>query len=431
MAGIIEAFEHKQDCGGATSEVDTASDKVSTSTDGTIAEGQRNSTVFNKSVGYFKMGLPDNDVLVLVQNFNKRECKPPLSENEVTQTVKSASRYKTTVAGHTVFPPIVKAITDPEELPPLQPELIQGVLRKGAYMALVGASKMGKSFLLIDLAVCIQNGLKWLNFQCKKGRVLYVNLEIEENSFMKRVSTVYQKYEGFKDFEKFDILNLRGYGVGIEQLEQELDTLDGYDLFIIDPQYKVNAGDENSASEQGAFFNHIDHIATTHKTSVVICHHHSKGSKLKDSAIDRACGSGVLGRSVDALLDIVGVKDCIPPDDYFKPKALVLTAILRDFPDIEPIGLWWDFPHHHIDESGEILQQYAKQSGEKTTDLKKGMYQEIIEGLIRKEGYATLKTFKVASKLSHNTCKKWIPLCGYELSNETRDNSPLIVKVSK
>lgn len=435
MAGIKTALEQTEDCAitenceTETPQLDFVSDKVSLKDVERIKDGCRNTALTSITGSLYARRLPKDEVDYLVKAINKTYCDPPVSDSEVAKLLNDKKKWEQPQTGAVTFPPIVKAITDPAKLPELQPELIQGILRKGAYMALVGASKMGKSFLLIDLAVCIQNGLKWLGFQCAKGRVLYINLEIEQNSFMKRVNMVYQKYEGYEKFDCFDILNLRGYDVGIEQLQEYLDTKEDYDLFIIDPQYKVNAGDENSATEQGAFFNHIDHIATTHTTSVVICHHHSKNNQTSKNAIDRGSGSGVFGRAVDALLDIVAVKDCVPPDDYFKPKALVLTAILRDFPSIEPIGLWWEFPYHHIDNTDEILQEYAKQGGESTTDLKKGMYECIIEGLIQKDGFATLKTFKDATKVAHNTAKKWIKLCGYALSEEKKDSSPLIVKV--
>ncbi|MBO5555952.1 MAG: PriCT-2 domain-containing protein, partial [Oscillospiraceae bacterium] len=66
--------------------------------------------------------------------------------------------------------------------PPLPEELIEGVLRRGHKMLISGSSKAGKSFLLMELCIAIAEGRPWLGFNCKKGRVLYINLEIDPAS---------------------------------------------------------------------------------------------------------------------------------------------------------------------------------------------------------------------------------------------------------
>lgn len=45
-----------------------------------------------------------------------------------------------------------------DNMPPLKPELIPGILRVGHKMLLAGPSKAGKSFLLINLAISIAEG---------------------------------------------------------------------------------------------------------------------------------------------------------------------------------------------------------------------------------------------------------------------------------
>ena len=73
---------------------------------------------------------------------------------------------------------------------PLAPELIEGILRKGHKMLISGASKAGKSFLLIQLAFSLSEGKPWLGFfNCAKCKVLYVNFEVDEGDFDKRLRT--------------------------------------------------------------------------------------------------------------------------------------------------------------------------------------------------------------------------------------------------
>ena len=144
-------------------------------------------------------------------------------------------------------------------------------------------------------------------------------------------------------------------------------------------------GDENSAAEQAAFFNHIDHIANKHNTSVVVCHHHSKYSKLGVKAIDRASGSGVMARSVDAYVDMIEVDNCEPPPHLEGAKALVLTPIMRDFKDIPPIGLWYQYPRHYLDETGEIMAQYTRK-GSSSTNSERDAFLKVFNAIFEENG---------------------------------------------
>jgi RecA-family ATPase len=53
------------------------------------------------------------------------------------------------------------------------------------------------------------------------------------------------------------------------------------------------------------FTNQFDKIATELGSSVIYCHHHSKGSQGNKKSMDRASGSGVFARDPDALMDLV------------------------------------------------------------------------------------------------------------------------------
>ena len=201
-------------------------------------------------------------------------------------------------------------------LPELAPELIRGILRHGHKMLLAGPSKAGKSFLQIELAISIAEGLKWLNFQCEKGRVLYVNLELDRASCLHRFRDVYMAM-GFTggakgrdpaNLRNIDIWNLRGKAVPMDQLVPKLvrrAQKKQYAAIIIDPIYKVITGDENSAEAMAKFCNQFDRICSDLNCAVIYCHHHSKGAQGDKKSMDRASGSGVFARDPDAQLDMI------------------------------------------------------------------------------------------------------------------------------
>ena len=317
---------------------------------------------------------------------------------------------------------ITDDLPDPEgdltaELPELAPALIENVLRQGHKMLLAGPSKAGKSFALIELAICIAEGLPWLGFSCAQGRVMYVNLELDRASCLHRFRDVRQAM-GAPSKHSVDIWNLRGRSVPMDKLAPKLirrARKKNYIAIIIDPIYKVITGDENSADQMARFCNQFDKVCTELGCAVIYCHHHSKGSQGNKRSIDRASGSGVFARDPDALLDLIELpvseglrrrevdaavgracaaalrtagkltevgqddlcseraalaacKEVLRQEDYrslmqaaeaARKAAGARTAwrvegTLREFPKFPPVDLWFDFPIHRLDESGTL-----------------------------------------------------------------------------
>lgn len=196
-----------------------------------------------------------------------------------------------------------------DDIPPLADPLIDGILRKGHKMLIAGPSKAGKSFLQIELAIAIAEGKKWLGRSCSKGRVMYVNLELDRASCLHRFKDVYTAL-GWepKNLQNLDIWNLRGKAVPMDKLAPKLirrAAKKDYVAIIIDPIYKVITGDENSAEQMAKFCNQFDKICAELGCATIYCHHHSKGSQGGKKSMDRASGSGVFSRDPDAQLDLI------------------------------------------------------------------------------------------------------------------------------
>lgn len=232
-------------------------------------------------------------------------------DNELDKKIAEAKKDST------VNLPDLRTVLDyPEELE-LEPELIQGVLRRGHKLMITAASKAGKSFLMIELALCIAAGKRFLGkFLCARSKVLYINLEISELSFMNRINQVAKKYGLEKEdyAENLKILHLRGESIPLKamsgaliakMIEEYKNTRESFSAVIFDPIYKITAGEENSAKDVGDFCNQLDKIAKQANCSPIYSHHHSKGDQGFKKAQDRGSGSGVFARDADALIDMV------------------------------------------------------------------------------------------------------------------------------
>ena len=251
--------------------------------------------------------------------------------------------------------------------PPLAPEIIHGLLRKGHKFLLSGASKSGKSFALIELAIAFSQGTEWFGFKCEKAKVCYINLEIDRPSAIDRFGIITDALKiDRRVIENIKLINLRGKAKPLNELVPELvkDLRDSQiDVIIIDPIYKVITGDENNATEMAQFCNQFDILCDKLHTTVIYAHHHSKGTQGGKSAQDRASGSGVFARDPDAIMDIVELE----VDDDFKNKeadydapAWNVECVTREFKKPKDRKVWFKFPLHIVDTSGQLDKFYPK-----------------------------------------------------------------------
>ena len=263
-------------------------------------------------------------------------------------------------------------------MPDLAPQLIHGVMRDGQKGMLVGPSKAGKSFALIELAIAVARGWEWMGHCCAQGRVLYVNMEIQQPSFYHRMADSYaaaKRLRGedvaedraslLRELSGVDVWCLRGHVAPMDRLTPMLvrKAQDrGYRLVIIDPIYKVLTGDENSASDMANFTNQFDVIAESLKCAVFYAHHHAKGDAGRRGAIDRASGSGVFARDPDAMLDMSPI--AVPSDmrdrlayhvtgadgtDHERhASAYRVSYTLREFETPPPRDVLFEWPLHVV-----------------------------------------------------------------------------------
>ena len=256
------------------------------------------------------------------------------------------------------------------EKPPVLPEeLIKGVLRCGHKMLISASSKAGKSFALMELCVAFAEGASWLGFPCKKGRVLYVNLEIDPASCIMRFMKIYEALKLPKrNMDNIVIWNLRGHAVPLDKLVPKLIRRvrdQHFDAIIVDPIYKVITGDENNASDMAAFCNQFDKICTETGCATIYCHHHSKGAQGSKRAMDRASGSGVFARDPDAQLDMIQLELSEDQMNNLRDGSATawrLECSLREFENFQPVNFWFEYPIHRVDTSGELSQAYAEGS---------------------------------------------------------------------
>lgn len=339
----------------------------------------RNADEYRSRVAKLYDYLEENGISIDQQNRNPSRLSrmPGATRNGVEQKLLATnigepswdawSRRLITVEDN--LPKIERMIQFKDERPPLPEELIKGVLRCGHKMLVSGSSKAGKSFLLMELCAAIASGTPWLGFECKQGEVLYINLEIDRASCIDRICRIFNRHRiDLKYLENISIWNLRGYALPLDKLADiliERIRNEHYIAIVLDPIYKVITGDENNASEMGAFCNQFDKICTETGCSAIYCHHHSKGAQGMKKAMDRASGSGVFARDPDAQLDMIELE----LSDHIKnlvrernETGWRMESSLREFKNFKPVNFWFDYPIHRLDTNGDLENSPAQGS---------------------------------------------------------------------
>jgi 5S rRNA maturation endonuclease (ribonuclease M5) len=121
-------------------------------------------------------------------------------------------------------------LMDAADMPTLYPNearpIIEGLLREGESLNIVGSSKSRKSWASLHLAMSVAMGRDWLGFPCHRGRVVLIDNELALGSLSKRISTVACAMgittEDLRG--RLTVVSLRGQLRGLDDLCKELMT---------------------------------------------------------------------------------------------------------------------------------------------------------------------------------------------------------------
>lgn len=226
--------------------------------------------------------------------------------------------------------------------PELRKPVIHGLLRQGETMNLISAPKMGKSWLVTDLALSISTGRDWLGqFRCERGDVLILDNELHEETSANRIPKVANArgipIDAYAD--RVWVQNLRG-------CLQDVFTLGGYfqsltpgrfKVIILDAFYRFMPRDmdENDNGTMASLYNHIDRYADRLGCCFVLIHHTTKGNQSSKSITDVGAGAGSQSRATDTHMILRA---------HEEEDAVVLDAAVRSWPPVAPRCLRWSFP---------------------------------------------------------------------------------------
>ena len=187
-----------------------------------------------------------------------------------------------------------------------RPPVIDGLLYSGAYI-LAGAPKIGKSFLVAQLAYHVSTGQRLWGYEVHQGTVLYLALE---DNFQRIQSRMFMMY-GVADTASLHFAtaaNKIGNGLD-EQLENFIKEHPDTKLVIIDTMQKIReaGGEAYSYASDYEIIGKLKRFADRHSICIVTVHHTRK-RPAGDSFETISGTTGLLGCADGALLTVTQFK---------------------------------------------------------------------------------------------------------------------------
>ena len=190
-----------------------------------------------------------------------------------------------------------------------KPPLVEGLLYAGTYL-FVGAPKIGKSFLMAQLAYHISTGTPMWGYPTRKGTVLYLALEDDYKRLYRMVGD-----DGTDDLLFSVSAGQLGNGLD-EQLNRFVSEHSDTKLIIIDTLQKVRevGGDNYSYANDYQIIARLKSFADRYGICLLLVHHTRKQNA--DDKFDMISGTnGLLGAADGAFM-------------FTKEKRTSNTAIL-------------------------------------------------------------------------------------------------------
>lgn len=292
--------------------------------------------------------LSDSEAQLCIWTYGRlRPFPKPWLHNDVLKRIRDAEDHVNrgeAVAGQSgIIKPAYRTVEDlVMETTGLRSPVINGILRQGETLNIIGAAKTGKSWMATDLALAVATGRPWLGlYETVKGDVLVLDNELHVETSANRIPKV-ATARGL-DVSQYGkavfVENMRGKLVDLLQLESYFNAIEpgAFKVIVLDAWYRFIPAktDENDNGTIAQLYNAIDKYADRLKCSFVLIHHSSKGSQSGKAVSDVGSGAGAQSRATDTHL-------VLRPHE--QDGAVVLDAVVRSWQPVKPMCLRWEFP---------------------------------------------------------------------------------------
>ena len=297
-------------------------------------------------------GLTDEEILARAGEFQCEGYSLEQTIEEIQVMIDGARRKgfdqkatSATEAVHEISPsnrkPFLRRLSD-ITLEPTQ-FLIDGFLPQGSLSMLFGDPSCGKTFLAIDIAMCIATGSKFHGKSVKGGAVVYIAGEGYRGITQRKWAWAAHKEISIEDANIYisetslDIPDIYAQKMLTSEIHTVLGNYGKPDLIVIDTLARNFGGnDENSTRDMGAFIKAVDAINAEFDCATLLVHHtgHTDKSRARGAiALKAALDTEYRLSKNDEFLTL----ECTKAKDFEEPKGMKFMLQSIEFQKDEDI----------------------------------------------------------------------------------------------
>lgn len=183
-------------------------------------------------------------------------------------------------------------------------DLINGLIPKGLVL-LSAVPKVGKTFLGLQLSICLSTSKSFLGYNCPKIEVLYIALEDKENNIKKRIDNFQveinqQLHFAFANINNTSRIQLKNIIKDIIKINPDLK------LIVIDPFQKVRENRDVDYNSEYNLMSNLHDLAIQYDITILLVMHCRKTFDFKNP-FDNIYGTNGLSAGVDGMLVLAKV----------------------------------------------------------------------------------------------------------------------------
>lgn len=263
--------------------------------------------------------FPEIDINMLANEINNNIFGKKLEKSELKEIIKSAKKKDIKVIEKKEIKYSSFEELQSKQLPPIT-FFVKDLIPQGLTI-ISSLPKIGKSWMALDIGLCVASGTPFLGFNTLQSGVLYLALEDSENRLQDRTNKILSDKKapsGFMYAIRCDDLE---NGL-IDELEEIKKKEPNLKIIIIDTLQKIrsNYKGNNAYANDYKEISPLKAFADKYGMSVIVIHHLKKGHE--GDVFEKVSGTNGLIGSVDTNI-------VIEKEDRFKDEA-VLSISGRD-----------------------------------------------------------------------------------------------------
>ena len=221
------------------------------------------------------------------------------------------------------------------------------MLHQGSKLSFGGASKGFKTWSLDNLALSVAYGLPWFGCETRRSKVLLIDLELQEAFCRRRLLTLEHALGIFQEPRRLDVWNLRrirGRPPTIAPPDRRTDRHRRLWARGCGPDLQVVRGrrNENAAADIAALMNALERLCSRCHAAVAFGAHYLQGQSGRQRGHRPHQRFRGFARDPDSLLNLTA---------HEQEDCYTLEASLRNFPQLDPFVVRWEFPLFVRDDS--------------------------------------------------------------------------------